>query len=99
MTEIPSVNGKIDLTIDEKEAIAGKYTVMPRISTLEKECLTVSLLQPQTVMLDVPTHKAQLQNPPTLLNEQPPNDLFNIEVSNQICIHCCSCNFNSISSI
>ena len=56
MTEKPSVNGTIDLTIDAKEAIAGKYTVMQRISTLEKNGLTVSLLHPQTVMLDVPAH-------------------------------------------
>ena len=62
MTEKPSVNGTIDLTIDAKEAIAGKYTVMQRISTLEKNGLTVSLLHPQTVMLDVPAHIAQLQN-------------------------------------
>lgn len=62
MTETPSLNGTIDLTIDAKAAIAGKYTVMPRISTLEKDQLTVSLLHPQTVMLDVPAHKAQLQN-------------------------------------
>lgn len=62
MTEIPSINGTIDLTIDAKEAIAGKYIVMPRISTLEKDGLTVSLLHPQAVMLDVPAHKAQLQN-------------------------------------
>ena len=36
--------------------------MMPRISTLEKDGLAVSLLHPQTVMLDVPAHKAQLQN-------------------------------------
>jgi streptogramin lyase len=70
MTEIPSINGAIDLTVDAKEAIAGKYTVMPRISTLEKDDLTVSLLHPQTVMLDVPAHKAQLQNFTTSENNE-----------------------------
>jgi virginiamycin B lyase len=62
MTDIPSIKGEIDLTVDAKEAIAGKYTTMPRISTLEQDGLTVSLLQPQTVTLDVPVHNAQLQN-------------------------------------
>jgi streptogramin lyase len=76
MTEIPSVNGTIDLTIDEKEAIAGKYTVMPRISTLEKDGLTVSLLQPQTVILYVPAHKAQLQNFSIAENNESSNSIF-----------------------
>ena len=62
MTNIPNIKGEIDLTVDAKEAIDGKYTTMPRISTLEKDGLTVSLLQPQTVTLDVPVHNAQLQN-------------------------------------
>jgi virginiamycin B lyase len=62
MTNISSIKGEIDLTVDAKEAIAGKYTTMPRISTLEKDGLTVSLLQPQRVTLDVPVHNAQLQN-------------------------------------
>jgi len=73
MTEIPSINGTIDLTVDAKEAIAEKYTVMPRISTLEKDDLTVSLLRPQTVMLDVPAHKAQLQNFTTTENNESSN--------------------------
>jgi hypothetical protein len=33
MTEVPNINSTIDLTVNAKEAIAGKYTVMPRIST------------------------------------------------------------------
>jgi streptogramin lyase len=57
-----SINGEIDLAIDTKGAMAGKYTGMLRISTLEKDGLIVSLLRPQTVFLDVPMHKAQLQN-------------------------------------
>lgn len=62
MTENTNINGTIDLTVDAKDAIAGKYTVIPRISTLEKDNLTVSLLYPQTVTLDVPVHKSQIQN-------------------------------------
>ena len=73
MTETSSFNGTIDLTIDAKDAIRGKYTVMPRISTLEKDGLTVSLLNPQTVFVDVPAHKAQLQNFATGENDQTSN--------------------------
>jgi virginiamycin B lyase len=73
MTEKPSVNGTIDLTIDAKKAIAGKYTVMQRISTLEKNGLTVSLLNPQIIFVDVPEHKAQLQNFTTGENDQTSN--------------------------
>jgi virginiamycin B lyase len=77
MSEISSINGTIDLTVDAKEAIAGKYTVMPRISTLEKDDLTVSLLYPQTVTLDVPVHKTQIQNLPSLVNnEEGSNSMF-----------------------
>ncbi len=73
LTEIPRIKGTIDLTVDAKEAIAGKYTVMPRISTVEKDHLTVSLLYPQTVTLDVPVHKAQLQNFTTSENSESSN--------------------------
>ena len=77
MTKNPSINGTIDLTVDAKEAIAGKYTVMPRISTLEKDDLTVSLLYPQTVTLDVPVHKTQIQNlPSSVNNEEGSNSMF-----------------------
>jgi virginiamycin B lyase len=62
MTNLSNMTGTIDLTVDVREAIAGKYSVMPRISTLEKDNLTVSLLYPQTVTLDVPMHVPQLQN-------------------------------------
>jgi hypothetical protein len=43
---------------------------MVRVSTLESENLTISLLYPQLVAVDVPIHKSQLQNLPTKLNEQ-----------------------------
>jgi virginiamycin B lyase len=70
MTENASMHGTIDLTVDAKNAIAGKYTVMPRISALEKDNLTVSLLYPQTVTLDVPVHKSQIQNLSGSVNNQ-----------------------------
>ena len=62
--------------MDAKEAIAGKYTVMPRISTLEKDNLTVSLLYPQTVTLNVPVHKSQIQDLPTSVNNEGSNSIF-----------------------
>jgi virginiamycin B lyase len=77
MTENLSINGTIDLTVDAKEAIAGKYTVMPRILTLEKDDLTVSLLYPQGVTLDVPVHQTQIQNlPSSVNNEEGSNSIF-----------------------
>ena len=46
---------------------------MERISTLERDNLTVSLLYPQSVTVDVPIHKSQLQNFPTSFNDQASN--------------------------
>jgi virginiamycin B lyase len=60
MTEISSMNATIDLAVEGMEAVAGNYTVMPRISMLGKDNLTVSLLYPYTVTLDVPIHKTQI---------------------------------------
>jgi hypothetical protein len=77
MTKISIMNGTIDLSIDDMEATAGNYTVMPRISTLEKDSLIVSLLYPQAVTLDVPVHKAQIQNlPGSENNEDISNSMF-----------------------
>ncbi len=73
LNETSRINSTIDLNLDEKEAIAGQYTVMVRISTLERNNLTVSLLSPQSVTVDVPIHKSQLPNLPTSVNEQPSN--------------------------
>jgi virginiamycin B lyase len=70
MTNFSNLNGIMDLTVDVKEAIAGVYTVMPRISTLEKDNLTVSLLYPKTVSLDVLAHVSQLQNFTTPANDE-----------------------------
>ena len=36
---------------------------MPRITTFEKDNLSVSLSRPQTIELDVPVHETQLQIP------------------------------------
>jgi streptogramin lyase len=76
ITETPNLNGTLDLTVDAKDAIAAKYTIMPRLSTPEKDNLTVSLLEPQTLTLDVPAHKAQLQNFTTLTNNENSNSSF-----------------------
>ena len=76
LSETPAKNGTIDFRVNT-EAVAGKYTVMARVSTMERDNLTVSLLFPQSVILDVPIHKSQLQNFPTSVNEQP-SDAFSI---------------------
>jgi len=74
LNETSRLNAAIDLNLDAS-SIAGKYTVMVRISTLEKNNLTVSLLYPQSVTVDVPIHKSQLPKIPISTNEQPPNTL------------------------
>ncbi len=56
LSETSAINGTIDFRVNN-EAVAGKYTVMARVSTLEKDNLTVSLLFPQPVILDIPIHK------------------------------------------
>ena len=99
LNETSKLNATIDLNLDVKESIAGKYTVMVRISTLEKNNLTVSLLYPQSVTVDVPIHRSQLPNLPISVNEQASKHLFTIEGSSQICIHWCSCNSNCLSCI
>jgi streptogramin lyase len=73
MSETSKTNGTIDFNVNPEEAIAGKYTVMARVSTFEKDNLTVSLLYPQSIILDVPVHKSQLQNLPTSFNKQSSN--------------------------
>jgi hypothetical protein len=49
---------------------------MARVSTMERDNLTVSLLYPQLVSVDVPIHKSQLQNLQTTLNEQSKSDFY-----------------------
>lgn len=61
LTNVTSINGTFDITVG-KDATAGKYTVTPRITTFEKDNLTVSLSRSQPVILDVPVEKSQLQN-------------------------------------
>jgi streptogramin lyase len=73
LNETTRMNAMINLNLDVKEAIAGKYTVMERISTLERDNLTVSLLYPLPVTIDVPIHKSQLQNFPTSVNDNGSN--------------------------
>jgi streptogramin lyase len=74
LTNASAINGTVDLTVDPNQAVAGTYTIMPRISTLEKDNLTVSLLFPQMIKVDVPVHKAQLQKlPPSEINQSSPD--------------------------
>jgi len=73
LSNISKMSGTIDLNVNPEEAIAGKYTAMARVSTFDRNNLTVSLLYPQSVILDVPIHKSQLQNLPTSFNEQSSN--------------------------
>jgi virginiamycin B lyase len=71
-----TMNGRIDLAVDADEAIAGKYTVMPRVSMLEKDNLTISMLQPLLVSLDIPDHEAQTQNLGASEGNDQNNNLF-----------------------
>ena len=99
LNETSRMNAMINLNLNVKEAIAGKYTVMERISTLERDNLTVSLLYPQSITVDVPIHKSQLQNFPTLVNDQASNTPSTIERSGQIRLDWCGSNSNCIPSI
>jgi virginiamycin B lyase len=59
LTNVTTINGTFDITIG-KDAPSGNYTITPRITTFEKDNLTVSLSRPQTVILDVPTEKSNI---------------------------------------
>lgn len=72
LTDVTNINGTLDITVG-KDPTAGKYTITPRITTFEKDNLTVSLSRPQTVILDVPVAKSQLQNLPYDSNQPNPN--------------------------
>jgi hypothetical protein len=78
MSETSRINGNVEFKVDAKEAVAGEYTVMVRISALEIDNLTVSILEPQSVTLDVPTLKSQIQgqNLPILQSDESSNTLF-----------------------
>jgi len=76
LTNASTINGTVDLTVDPNQAVAGTYTIMPRISTLENDNLTVSLLFPQMIKVDVPVHKAQLQKLPASESNQPSSNVI-----------------------
>lgn len=59
LTNVTTINGTFDITIG-KDASAGKYTIMPRITTFERDNLTISLSRPQTAILDVPIEKSTI---------------------------------------
>jgi virginiamycin B lyase len=56
LTEFPEKKAKteLDLKVERDKAIAGIYTVMIRVSLLERGNLILSTLYPQMVKLDVP---------------------------------------------
>jgi virginiamycin B lyase len=68
LTEETSSIGTFYLTIG-KDAIAGKYTITPRITTVEKDNLTISLSLPQTVRLDTPLQNITFESNQTNSNE------------------------------
>jgi virginiamycin B lyase len=78
MGETSRINGSVEFKVDSKEAVADEYTVMVRISALEKDNLTVSILEPQSVTLDVPTLGPQIQgqNLPILQSDESSNTLL-----------------------
>ena len=75
LTDVTTINGTFNLTVG-KDATAGKYTITPRITTFEKDNLTVSLSRSQPVILDIPLEKSQLQNLPAESNQPNPNVNF-----------------------
>jgi hypothetical protein len=62
MSGISNTNASINLELNPEDAIAGKYIIMTRLSTVERDNLTISILSPQLVTVDVPILKSQLQN-------------------------------------
>ncbi len=60
LMEVPERDIKVDIKVEEENAIAGNYTIMIRASLLEKGSLIVSLLYPQLVKLDVPTKPSEI---------------------------------------
>jgi virginiamycin B lyase len=72
LTNVTTINGTFDITVG-KDAPAGKYTITPRITTFEKDNLTVSLSRSQPVTVDVPAEKSQLQNLTAESNQPNPN--------------------------
>lgn len=67
-----TINGTFDIIVG-KDTPAGKYTITPRITTFEKDNLTVSLSRSQLVTFDVPVEKSQLQNLTAESNQPNPN--------------------------
>ncbi|MGI0022648.1 MAG: virginiamycin B lyase family protein, partial [Nitrososphaeraceae archaeon] len=60
LMEDPKKDVDVDLKVETEKAIAGTYTLMIRASLPEKDNLTLSLLYPQLVRLDVPTKASDI---------------------------------------
>ena len=69
-----TINGTFDIAVG-KDATAGKYTITPRITTFERDDLTVSLSRSQPVTLDVAAETSQLQNVTAESNQPIPNGI------------------------
>lgn len=76
LTEVP-INGTFYMTVG-RDGMSGRYTVMPRLATLEKDNLTVSLSLPQTIKLDVPAQVNQLQDTPTQSSQTKSDETIDI---------------------
>ncbi|MDP9489280.1 MAG: hypothetical protein M3P28_03645 [Thermoproteota archaeon] len=74
LTEATSINGIFNLTLGN-DALAGKYTITPRITVFEKDNLRISLSLPQTIKLDTPILNAQLNNTPIESSQTNSNDI------------------------
>jgi len=78
LTAVPQADVKIDLTVESEEAVSGRYTIMIRASFLEKDGLTISLLYPQLIKLDVPNKPlvaSKTENFQKFLSENPRSEL------------------------
>ena len=74
LTAVPEADVKIDLTVESEEAVSGNYTTMIRASFLEQDGLTISLLYPQLIKLDVPNKPlvaSKTENFQKFLSENP----------------------------
>ena len=60
LMDVPERDVGTDLKVETEKAIAGNYTIMIRASLLESDGLSLSLLYPQLVKLDVPTKPSEM---------------------------------------
>ena len=74
LTAVPEADVKMALNVESERAVSGNYTTMIRASFLEKDGLTISLLYPQLIKLDVPNKPlvaSKTENFQKFLSENP----------------------------